>query len=93
LGAYTAKFVVVNQSTGKQFTLQKNVEKGQNGVDVVFPSPATEADYFKTDTGIAANGTPGNYTWHCEVSGKKVAGGKFALPTVANDVTVVDRSK
>jgi hypothetical protein len=93
LGAYTAKFVVINQGTGKEYTLVKEVEKGQNGVDVVFPTPPTEPDYFKTEAGIAANGQPGNYTWQCEVGGKKVAGGRFVMPTVANDVTVVDRRR
>ncbi|OON68895.1 hypothetical protein B0919_12060 [Hymenobacter sp. CRA2] len=93
LGAYTAKFVVTNQTSGKIFSLVKEVEKGQNGVDVTFPSPATEADFFKTDAGIAANSAPGNYVWQCEVGGKRVAGGHFTLPVVGNDVTVVERAK
>jgi hypothetical protein len=93
LGSYTAKFIVTNQSTGKDYLLVREVEKGQNGVDVLFPSPATESDYFKTESGIAANGQPGNYTWQCEVGGKRVAGGRFVMPTVANDVTVVDKRR
>lgn len=93
LGAYTAKFVVTNQTSGKEYTLVRQVEKGQNGVDVIFPSPATEADFFQTSAGIAATASPGNYVWQCEVSGKKVAGGRFVMPTVANDVTVVERTK
>lgn len=92
LGGYTAKFIVTAQN-GKEYTLVKQVEKGQNGIDVVFPSPATEADFFQTSAGIAAPATPGNYTWQCEVAGKKVAGGRFTMPTVANDVTVVERPR
>lgn len=91
LGSYSAKFVVTGQ--GKEYTLTKQVEKGQNGVDVVFPSPATEADFFQTAAGIAAKATPGNYVWYCEVSGKKVAGGRFTMPTAANDVTVIERTR
>ncbi|RTQ46326.1 hypothetical protein EJV47_22640 [Hymenobacter gummosus] len=93
LGAYTAKFIVTNQTTGKEYTLVREVEKGQNGIDVLFPSPATENEYFKTETGIAANSQPGNYTWQCEVGGKRVAGGRFVMPTVSNDVTVVDKRR
>ena len=91
LGAYSAKFVVTGQ--GKEYTLTKQVEKGQNGVDVVFPSPATEAEFFQTAAGISANTAPGNYVWYCEVNGKKVAGGRFTMPTAANDVTVVERNR
>ncbi|KUG09736.1 hypothetical protein [Solirubrum puertoriconensis] len=93
LGAYKAKFTVTSQSTGKTYTLVKEVQNGQNGVDVVFPSPATEADFFQTENGIAANSAPGDYTWICEVSGKRAGGGRFSLPAVSNDVTVVERAK
>ncbi|WP_400191738.1 hypothetical protein [Hymenobacter sp. B81] len=93
LGTYTAKFVVTNQTSGKEYTLVKEVEKGQNGVDVVFPSPATDADYFKTDAGEAAKSQPGRYVWQCMVGGKKVVGGKFDIPNVANDVTVVEKGR
>ncbi|GAB3838770.1 hypothetical protein [Hymenobacter jeollabukensis] len=91
LGAYTAKFTV--SGNGKEYSLVKQVDKGQNGVDVLFPSPPTEAEFFQTPAGIAANASPGNYTWQCEVNGKKVAGGRFVMPTVANDVTVVERNR
>ncbi|RAK66056.1 hypothetical protein [Hymenobacter edaphi] len=91
LGAYTAKFIV--SGNGKEYSLVKQVEKGQNGVDVLFPSPPTEADFFQTSAGIAAGPAPGSYTWQCEVNGKKVAGGRFVMPTVANDVTVVERNR
>ncbi|UYZ60949.1 hypothetical protein [Hymenobacter latericus] len=93
LGAYKAKFTVTSQASGKSYTLVKDVQNGQNGVDVIFPSPATEADFFQTETGIAANGAPGDYTWVCEVSGKRAGGGRFSLPAVSNDVTVVERAK
>ncbi|GAB3227062.1 hypothetical protein GCM10027346_10010 [Hymenobacter seoulensis] len=92
LGGYTAKFVVINQSTGKEYILVKQVEKGQNGADVIFPSEPSEADYFKTETGEAARALPGRYTWECLVSGKKVVGGRFTFSEVANDVTLVGKN-
>lgn len=93
IGAYTAKFVVKNQSTGKTYVLTKEVAAGQNGVDVVFPSPASEADYFKTDKNEAATSKPGRYVWECQVGGKKVVSGKFDIPEVSNDVTVIDKTR
>jgi len=92
LGGYTAKFVVINQSTGKEYILVKQVEKGQNGADVIFPSEPSEPDYFKTETGEAARALPGRYTWECLVSGKKVVGGRFTFSEVANDVTLVGKN-
>ncbi|MBX0290647.1 hypothetical protein K3G63_09375 [Hymenobacter sp. HSC-4F20] len=92
LGAYTAKFVVINQETGKEYTLSKQIAKGQNGIDVVFPSEASEAEYFKTDRGEAARATPGRYTWECQVSGKKVVGGRFSFSEVSNDVTLLGKN-
>lgn len=89
LGGYTAKFVVINQDTGKEYSLVKQVPKGQNGVDVVFPSEAAEADYFKSERGEAGKALPGRYTWECQVGGKKVVGGRFGFSEVANDVTLV----
>ncbi|TGE16850.1 hypothetical protein [Hymenobacter elongatus] len=91
LGTYTARFVVISQTSGKEFILVKQIEKGQNGIDVIFPSEPADADYFKTESGEAAKGTPGRYTWECQVAGKKVVGGRFTFPEVGNDVTVVDR--
>ncbi|UOQ55438.1 hypothetical protein [Hymenobacter cellulosivorans] len=91
LGTYTARFVVTNQANGKEFILVKQVEKGQNGIDVLFPSEPSDPDYFKTEAGEAAKGTPGRYTWECQVGGKKVVGGRFTFPEVGNDITVVDR--
>ncbi|KAA9339069.1 hypothetical protein F0P96_00060 [Hymenobacter busanensis] len=93
LGAYTAKFVVTNQNTGKEYSLVKEVEKGQNGVDVIFPTPATEAEYFKTESGEAGRAQPGRYVWQCQVAGKKVVGGRFEIPNVANDVTVIEKPR
>lgn len=92
LGAYTAKFVVINQSNGKEYTLIKQIPEGQHGVDVVFPSEASEADYFKTEKGEAATAKPGQYVWECQVKGKKVVGGRFNFSEVANDVTLVGKN-
>ncbi|RSK36325.1 hypothetical protein [Hymenobacter metallilatus] len=92
LGGYTAKFVVINQETGKEYVLVKQVPKGQNGIDVIFPSEATEAEYFKTERGEAGRAQPGRYTWECQVGGKKVVGGRFGFSEVANDVTLVGKN-
>ncbi|QJX47764.1 hypothetical protein HMJ29_12755 [Hymenobacter taeanensis] len=92
LGAYTAKFVVINQATGKEYVLVRQVPNGQKGIDVIFPSEATEADYFKTEKGEAATAKPGQYTWECQVKGKKVVGGRFNFSEVANDVTLVGKN-
>ncbi|MBT2557899.1 hypothetical protein J7E24_08890 [Hymenobacter sp. ISL-91] len=91
LGAYSAKFVVTSQRTGKAFFLVKEIEKGQNGVDVLFPSLATEADYFKASSGEAGTAAPGAYTWECQVNGKKVVGGSFSFSEVANDVNLITK--
>ncbi|MET4107158.1 hypothetical protein [Hymenobacter sp. UYP22] len=91
LGGYTAKFVVIHQDTGKEYTLVKQVAKGQNGIDVIFPSEASEAEYFKTERGESGKATPGRYTWECQVGGKKVVGGRFGFSEVANDVTLVGK--
>lgn len=93
LGPYTATFVVRNERTGKEYQLVRNVEKGQNGVDVLFPTEVAATDYFKASTGEAAPATPGRYTWACLVKGKKAVGGHFALPEVGNDVTVVQQER
>jgi hypothetical protein len=93
LGGYTARFVVTNQNNGKTYFLTKQIDKGQNGVDVIFPSEASDPDYFKSDAGEAATGVPGRYLWECQVSGKKVVSGRFTFPEVANDVTVIDKRK
>ena len=89
LGAYSAKFVVTNNRTGKSYFLVREVENGKNGVDVVFPSEPADADYFKTEAGEAAKAQPGSHTWECQVKGKKVVGGSFSFPEAANDVTTV----
>ncbi|NVO31980.1 hypothetical protein [Hymenobacter lapidiphilus] len=91
LGAYSAKFVVTSQRTGKAFILVKEIERGQNGVDVLFPSLATEADYFKASSGEAGTAAPGAYTWECQVNGKKVVGGSFSFSEVANDVNLITK--
>ncbi|MGY2133233.1 hypothetical protein ACW9KT_13465 [Hymenobacter sp. HD11105] len=93
LGTYNATFVVTDQTSGKEYLLTKEVEKGKNGIDVLFPSEPSEAEYFKTEKGEAARQMPGKYAWECRVGGKRVVGGRFELPAVANDVTVVENRK
>ena len=93
LGTYTATFVVLNERTGKDYLLVKELPKGQPGVDVLFPTDPSDPDYFKAETGEAANATPGRYTWECLVKGKRTVGGHFALPEVGNDVTVVQKER
>ncbi len=93
LGAYTAKFVVTNTTSGKSYFLAKEVANGQNGIDVIFPSEPSEPDYFKAETGEAGRALPGNYTWECQVGGKKVVGGRFSFPETANDVTTLVADK
>lgn len=89
LGSYTATFVVHNERTGKDYFLVKEMIKGQSGVDVLFPTEPSDPEYFKAETGEAANAIPGRYTWECRVKGTKAVGGKFTFPEVANDVTMV----
>lgn len=89
LGPYTATFVVHNEKTGKDYLLVKELEKGQSGIDVLFPTEPSEPDYFKTEGGEAAKAVPGRYTWECLVGGKKAVGGRFTFPETANDVTVI----
>jgi hypothetical protein len=90
LGTYTAKFIVTNDN-GKQYILVKEIEKGQNGVDVMYPADPLNGDYFKTDNNEAARTTPGRYTWECQVAGKKVVGGRFQFPETGNEVTLVEK--
>lgn len=91
LGPYTATFVVHSEKTGKDYYLVKDLAKGQTGVDVLFPTEASDPEYFKSETGEAANATPGRYTWECRVKGVKAVGGRFTFPEVGNDVTVVNK--
>jgi hypothetical protein len=91
LGAYTATFVVHNERTGKDFFLVKELSKGQTGVDVLFPTDPSDPDYFKAESGEAAQATPGRYTWECRVKGVRAVGGHFVFPEVGNDITVVQR--
>ncbi len=91
LGAYTATFIVHNERTGKDYYLVKDLAKGQTGIDVLFPTDPSDPDYFKAETGEAADATPGRYTWECRVKSVKAVGGKFVFPEVGNDVTVITR--
>ena len=90
LGAYTATFVVHSERTGKDYFLVKELPRGTPGVDVLFPTDPSDAEYFKAESGEAANATPGRYTWECRVKGVKAVGGKFTFPEVANDITVIN---
>ncbi len=89
LGGYSAVFIVTDEKTGKQFMLTKTVAKGENGVDIFFPTEPSDPEYFKSMAGLAAQPTPGNYTWECRVNGKRAVGGHFTYPETGNDVTVV----
>lgn len=89
LGPYTATFVVRNEKTGKEYLLIKELEKGQTGIDVLFPTEPSDPDYFKTEGGEAAKAVPGRYTWECRVAGKKAVSGHFVFPETGNDITVL----
>ena len=91
LGPYTATFVVHNEKTGKDYILVKELVKNQTGIDVLFPSEPTEADYFKTADGEAAGPTPGRYTWECRVRGEKAVSGRFTFPETGNDITLIGK--
>lgn len=91
LGPYTATFVVHSEKTGKDYLLVKELTKGQTGVDVLFPTDPSDPEYFKTELGEAANGAPGRYTWECRVKGVKAVGGRFVVPEVGNDVTIINK--
>lgn len=91
LGPYTAIFIVHSEKTGKDYMLVKELAKGQTGVDVLFPTDPSDPEYFKAETGEAAGAIPGRYTWECRVKGVKAVGGRFTLPEVANDVTIINK--
>ena len=91
LGPYTATFVVHSERTGKDYLLVKEVGKGQNGVDVLFPTDPADPQYFKTAADEAAVATPGRYTWECRVKGVRAVSGRFVFPDVGNDVTVITK--
>ena len=57
LGPYTATFIVHNERTGKDYFLVKEMVKGQTGVDVLFPTDASDPEYFKAESGEAASAT------------------------------------
>ena len=91
LGPYTATFIVHNERTGKDYFLVKELAKGQTGVDVLFPTDASDPEYFKAESGEAASAIPGRYTWECRVKGVRAVGGHFVFPEVGNDISVVQR--
>jgi hypothetical protein len=89
LGSYSAVFIVTNEKNGQEFLLTKQVPKGENGVDVFFPTEPSDPEYFKNMQGLAAQPTPGRYHWECRVNGKKAVGGFFTFPETGNDITVL----
>ena len=93
LGGFTAVFIVTNERTGQEFMLTKQVPKGESGLDVLFPTEPSDPDYFKNMQGLAAQPTPGRYTWECRVNGKKAVSGHFTFPEVGNDVTVIGKNQ
>lgn len=93
LGQYTATFVVREEKTGKEYSLTKQVLKGESGLDVLFPTEPSEAAYFQNEAGVGATAVAGAYTWECRVNGKRAVGGRFTFPQVSNDVTVIDNTK
>ncbi|MBO2033304.1 hypothetical protein J4D99_18045 [Siccationidurans ginsengisoli] len=92
LGGFAAVFIVTNEKNGQEYLLTKQVAKGENGVDVFFPTEPSDPEYFKNMQGLAAQPTPGRYHWECRVNGKKAVGGFFMFPEVGNDITVVGGS-
>lgn len=91
LGQYTATFIVHEEKTNKDYYLTAQVAKGENGIDVLFPSDPSDANYFKSETGAGAVVTAGLYTWECRVNDKRAVGGRFTFPVVANDIIVVNK--
>jgi hypothetical protein len=89
LGGFSAVFIVKNEKTGQEFMLTKQVPKGENGVDVFFPTEPSDPEYFKNMAGLAAQPTPGAYLWECRVNGKKAVSGHFNFPETGNDITVL----
>lgn len=93
LGQYAATFVVREEKSGKEYFLTKDIPKGESGIDVLFPTEASESNYFKTAAGAGATAVAGAYTWECRVNGKRAVGGRFTFPEVSNDVTVINNTK
>lgn len=93
LGGYTAVFVVTSERDSQEYILEKTVPKGESGVDVFFPSEPSDPQYFKNMKGLAAQPSPGRYTWECRVNGKKAVGGHFVYPETGNDITVIAKEQ
>ncbi|WP_151089002.1 hypothetical protein [Hymenobacter baengnokdamensis] len=93
LGGFTATFFVTSEKSGQEFMLTKQVAKGQNGVDVLFPTEPSDPEYFKNAQGLAAQPTPGRYLWECRVNGKKAVSGHFMFPETGNDITVTGQAQ
>ena len=91
LGGYIAVFAVKSERTGQEYTLAKEVRKGESGVDVLFPTEPSDPTYFKDSKGLAFQPSPGRYTWECRVNGKRAVGGKFTYPEAANDITIIEK--
>lgn len=91
LDGYEAVFIVMSDRDHQEYTLTKTVPKNEYGVDVMFPSEATDPEYFKSLKGLAAQPIPGSYTWECRVKGKRVVGGHFTYPDAGNDINTIVR--
>lgn len=91
LNGYKAVFIVTSQRNNQEYLLERDVPKGENGVDVLFPSEPTEPTYFKDMKGLAPQPMPGTYVWECRVNGKRVVGGHFTYPETGNDIVVVTK--
>ncbi|MGI4835140.1 MAG: hypothetical protein ACRYFK_16935 [Janthinobacterium lividum] len=91
LDGYQAVFIVTSERDHQEYMLIKTVAKDEQGVDVLFPSEATDSEYFKNPKGLAAQPVVGSYTWECRVKGKRVVGGHFNYPDVGNDINTIVR--
>jgi hypothetical protein len=91
LDGYQAVFIVTSERDHQEYILTKTVAKTEQGVDVLFPSEATDPEYFKSLKGLAAQPVPGSYTWECRVKGKRVVGGHFIYPEAGNDINTIVR--
>jgi len=91
LDGYQAVSVVTSERDHQEHLLTKTVAKTEQGVDVLFPSEASDPEYFKNLKGLAAQPVSGSYTWECRVKGKSVLGGHFIFPGAGNDVNTVVR--
>ena len=91
LGGYKASFIVTGEREDQVYYLEQQTGVNESGIDVLFPSEPSAANYFKNTKGLAATPAPGRYTWECRVNGKRVVGGHFTYPEAGNDISVVTK--